>query len=388
MIRALIIGGGVAGPVTALALRKAGIDSVIYEAYPSGADDIGAFLTIMSNGMDALRAVDAHELVIDSSFPADTVRVFSATGEQLGARPIGGDRAGALGARTLRRSWLYRVLHDEAARRGVQLVHGKRLVGTEVTSDDRVVARFADGTTAEGDILIGADGIHSATRTIIDPHAPAPRYTGLNILYGYTQDGCGADDARDAYHMVYGKHTFFGYTTAPDRCTWWFARIPGSELTNEEIDSVTPEQWKQRALALVTDDNTPCGDIIRATGHEILAGNAYDVPTTPVWHTNSMVLVGDAAHAASPAAGQGASMALEDSVVLAKCLRDLSEPSEAFRSYEKLRRERVESLVAASAEQGRAATQRPRARPSESRDWLHRHHIDWDAPVGTDMPGV
>ncbi|MBA3701577.1 MAG: NAD(P)-binding protein, partial [Rubrobacteraceae bacterium] len=62
--KALIIGGGVAGPVAAMALQQAGVDSVVYEAYAGGADDAGAFLTFASNGLDALRAIDAHHLVL------------------------------------------------------------------------------------------------------------------------------------------------------------------------------------------------------------------------------------------------------------------------------------------------------------------------------------
>jgi 2-polyprenyl-6-methoxyphenol hydroxylase-like FAD-dependent oxidoreductase len=84
-----------------------------------------------------------------------------------------------------------------------------------------------------------------------------------------------------------------------------------------------------------------------------------------------MVLTGDAAHAASPAAGQGASMALEDSVVLAQCLRDFPDPASAFAAYEGLRRERVEKLVAASAGQD----------VGEERGWLYSHHIDWDTKI-------
>ena len=66
--RALIVGGGVAGPVAAMALRQAGIDFVVYEAYAGGADDAGS-LTFASNGLDALRTIDAHHLVLSEGFP-------------------------------------------------------------------------------------------------------------------------------------------------------------------------------------------------------------------------------------------------------------------------------------------------------------------------------
>ncbi|GDY33082.1 FAD-dependent monooxygenase [Gandjariella thermophila] len=386
MTKALIIGAGITGAVTAMALRKAGIEAVIYEAYPTGADDIGAFLTIMPNGLTALRAVEADQVVRDNSFPARSIEVFRG-GKQVGARPLGG---GADGPRTLKRAGLYRVLHDEAARRGIRLEHGRRLTRAEVTVSGGVVAGFADGSTAEGDLLVGADGIHSTTRTIIDPVAPPPRYTGLNILYGYTR-ATSFPPASDAYRMIYGRRAFFGYTTAPDGETWWFARLPGAERGKD----TTGEQWKRLAIEAFAGDDSPAVDIVRATGDDVIGGNSYDVPSTPNWYRGPLVLAGDAAHAASPAAAQGASMAVEDSIVLAKCLRDLPGVEEAFETYVRLRRNRVERLVAASAEQARNASpgrlrrilrglrlpavfNRNRGNP---RGWLYDHHIDWDTPV-------
>ncbi|GAA3340544.1 hypothetical protein GCM10020358_28570 [Amorphoplanes nipponensis] len=75
-------------------------------------------------------------------------------------------------------------------------------------------------------------------------------------------------------------------------------------------------------LAAVRDDATPAAAIVAATGGDVVGGDSYDIPTTPHWHNDRMVLTGDAAHAASPAAAQGASMALEDAVALAAALRE------------------------------------------------------------------
>src|SRR6185369_17830549 len=103
---------------------------------------------------------------------------------------------------TLRRSELYRVLQNLAVARGIPVVHGKRLVGAAGTTGG-VEVSFADGSRAEGDVLVGADGIHSATRRLIDPRAPAPRYTGQHVVYGSAR-GNPAGGAPDAYHMVFG----------------------------------------------------------------------------------------------------------------------------------------------------------------------------------------
>ncbi|MFE0382370.1 FAD-dependent monooxygenase [Streptomyces inhibens] len=390
MTKALIIGGGIAGAVSAMALQKAGIDAEIFEAYPTGADDVGAFLVVFANGLEALRVIDAHGPVVAHSFPAQRVEFFGNGGERLGERPIAGTEQGAdLGPRTLRRATLYQVLHTEAARRGIAVRHGKRLVGAETVhgaGGKRVVATFADGSRAEGDLLIGADGLHSVTRTLIDPAAPRPRYTGQNTVCGYTRDA-GTPLAPDTYTMIFGKRAFFGCTLAPDGEVWWFANVPGTELDRSRPPAVTPGAWRERVAELFADDDTPAAAIVRATGDRVIASNAYDIATTPTWHTDTMVVLGDAAHAAAPNAAQGASMAIEDSIVLAKCLRDGPDPHSAFAAYEELRRERVEKVVEASAGMAKLTASGTTGRPSSqgraergsagADDWLTGYRIEW-----------
>lgn len=390
MTKALIIGGGIAGAVTAMALDKAGIDAEIFEAYPTGADDVGAFLVVFANGLEALRVIDAHGPVVANSFPAQRVELIGSDGARLGERPIAGtEEDGSLGPRTLRRATLYQVLHSEAARRGIAVRHGKRLVGAETVhsaAGKRVVATFADGSRAEGDLLIGADGLHSVTRALIYPAAPLPRYTGQNTVCGYAR-GAEVPLSRDTYTMIFGKQAFFGCTLAPDGEVWWFANTPGTELDRADPPAVTPGAWRERVAALFEGDDTPAAAIVRATDDRIIASNAYDIATTPTWHTDTMVVLGDAAHAAAPNAAQGASMAIEDSIVLAKCLRDQPDPQSAFAAYEKLRRERVEKVVAASAGMAKLSASGTPRRPSPANgaerggagadDWLTGYRIEW-----------
>ncbi|OEU99258.1 FAD-dependent oxidoreductase [Streptomyces qinglanensis] len=393
---ALIIGGGIAGAMTAMSLHRAGISSSVHEAYPSGADDAGAFLVLFRNGLEALRTVDAHRAVLDVSFPAERVEMLAHTGDSVGVRPVAGGTGttGALGPRTLRRATLHRALHDEAIRRSVTIEHGKRLVSADTAPDGRVTARFADGSCAEGDLLIGADGLHSVTRTLIDPGAPAPRHTGQITVCGYTPEvPPEAAPPPGTYRMIQGRRAFLGCTAAPDGEVWWFANTPGGERDREELATGTPAEsarWRDHVVSLFSEDASPAAEIVRGS-RGIVATNAYDMARTPVWHRASMVVLGDAAHAAAPNAAQGASMAIEDSVVLAKCLRDLPGVSEAFTRFESLRRNRVEAVVERSARLNdrvvpRPAETRPRARRDDDSgsDWLLDYRIDWGAPVGDD----
>ena len=212
--KAVIVGGGIAGPAAAMALRRAGIEAVVYEAYAGGADAAGAFLTFASNGMDALRAIDAHRLVLSAGFPTPRMSIQSGTGKHLGDVPNGGTLPDGTVSQTLKRADLYRALRDEAVRRGVRVEYGKCLLDAEAAPDGGVVARFEDGTEAEGDLLVGADGIHSRTRRVIDPSTPGARYIPVLNIGGYAR-GVSVRAEPGTFRMVFGKRAFFGYAVHP-----------------------------------------------------------------------------------------------------------------------------------------------------------------------------
>src|SRR3982075_3495532 len=110
-MQVLIAGGGIAGMATAMACQKAGINAEIYEAYDESAGlEAGAYLTVAVNGLDGLRAIDAHQLVIRAGFSARPPRFQSGTGKHLGDIPIGGTLSDGTVTQTIKRSDLYSVL--------------------------------------------------------------------------------------------------------------------------------------------------------------------------------------------------------------------------------------------------------------------------------------
>jgi 2-polyprenyl-6-methoxyphenol hydroxylase-like FAD-dependent oxidoreductase len=385
--KALIIGGGIAGPVTSMALQKAGIESVVYEAYGHGSDGVGAFLTVAINGLEALRVLDLHDVVCDLGMATPRMRIRSGTGKVLAefANP----------SRTLNRADLYEALRNEAVRRGIKFEYGKRLSDATLTRDG-VLATFADGSTAEGDLLIGADGLRSRTREIIDPQAPAARHVGLLNTGGYAK-GLKLADEPGVAQFIFGKRCFFGYLVHPNGDVWWFANPPSRrEPTPGELAAITQAQWRTRLMNLFKGDRGPILDIIRATPQIVSGWNTYDFPKVPKWFNDRMVIVGDAAHATSPSSGQGASQAIEDAVVLAKCLRDVPHTRDAFARFEQLRRERVERVVAQGRRNGTGkapgpvgawirdlvmpAVMRQIARKG-SLAWMFDYRIDWHSKV-------
>jgi FAD-dependent urate hydroxylase len=394
-LTALVIGGGIAGPVAAMALQRAGLQAAIYEAYKRPTADAGSYLTVATNGIDALRAIDASKPVLKAAFPTASNVLMSATGKRLGTVSNGGRLADGTVAHTIKRASLSRILREEAASRGVRIEHGKRMMAAERTTDGRVVAGFDDGTDASADVLIGCDGIHSVTRRIIDLSAPAGRYVGLTNFGGYTE-GMTLDAEPGQWHMVFGKRAFFGYVVDPYGRTVWFANVPRSPIRTEERATTTTEQWTQQLVDLFAHDRGPAAELVASGRLEFAADNTHDLPSVPRWHSGSMVIIGDAAHAPSPTSGQGASIAIEDAVILAKCLRGTMDIPGALATYEELRRDRVERIVAQGARTSRTKTPGPVGRglagillpivfklfvTEKKLAWLYDHHIDWETPV-------
>lgn len=376
-MKVLIAGGGIAGPAAAIALAKAGISSEIFEASPQGADRTGAFLTLTANGQDALHAIDAGQPVLAASFPATRLRLFSPSGTLLTDAPLGRDHPCP---QTITRAALSHLLLARAAQLGIPVHYGKRLASATMSADGRIRAAFNDGTSATADLLIGADGIHSPARTIIDPAAPAPRYTGLVIACGYADRPLPGDTGTRGYAMYYGHRAFFGCTTGPDDRTWWFARIPSPA-------PAAPGSYStDRIASAFQADNTPAAQLIRSTPGPLTVTAAHDLAHLPHWSSTAMIVIGDAAHAVSPATTQGASLAIEDAVILAKCLRDIPRPADALRTYEQLRRTRVEHIAQSGASGENPVPTRPRPSNGGSADPVRTHHIDWDTHIPSSAP--
>lgn len=344
-MKALVIGAGTAGAATAMALRQVGVECSVREARAEGDVPEAGYLTIMPNGMEALAELAAEHSVTDCSIPSRTLEVRDSSNAVIGERSLTAQHT----PRTLTQASLCRALRGEVARRGIDIAHGARLTSAH-EEPDGVVAEFSDGREERADVMIGAEGVRSLTRRLIDPKAPDPRYTGLNIVYGYTQHPVPDPAPPETARMIYGSGGFFGYKSGVDGGTWWFARLQRPELPRAELRSMTGRDWHALAGAAFAREVIPAPGVISATEPgDVIGLQVYDIPTLPTWHSARMLVVGDAAHAASPAAGQGASFALEDATALARCLRNGRDIPTAFTDFEAQRRARAEDLVAASA---------------------------------------
>jgi 2-polyprenyl-6-methoxyphenol hydroxylase-like FAD-dependent oxidoreductase len=391
---ALVIGGGIAGPVVAAAMRKAGLQATVYEAYPEATDGIGSALALAPNGMAALGIIGAEEAVRRIALPI-TATAMSVAGKNLGDLPTLNDLPPL---QMVDRGDLHRVLRDAAGAAGVTFVHGRRLVGVD-EHNDGVTAHFADGSTAEADIMIGADGVRSTVRSLIDPNAPQAGYTGL-LGFGGLVDA-DVDAHPGTMTFAFGTRAYYLYWTTPEGKVAWGANLPSREyLTLSQARAVPAEDWLRTLRETYAGDN-PGEQLAQGTTAESLEvlGAIHIMPPVPHWYRGRMVLVGDAVHAPSNSTGQGASLAIESAIQLARCIRDLPDAASAFNAYERLRRGRVEKITRRGARINHAKAPGPVARkmmqltmpilfkvmnPEKTMGWEQRYVIDWDAPVERD----
>lgn len=371
---ALVVGAGVAGPACAVALHRIGVRATVVESHPGPADGAGAIITLAENGLDVLRTLDADKPVVAAAQPITAIRMADAAGHTFAGYPGGGQ--------LLPRDALARALALMASERGVSVQYGRRLTDVHHRADG-ITATFSDGSTEGADLLIGADGIRSTVRTLIEPDAPHPVYEGV-LGFGAITDGTGVPAESGVMNFAFGQR-FLGYWRTPEGRICWYVAVPNpEELTWHQIESIPKAEWLHRIRAEYVG-HIPGEKLLASTAPEDLmtTGPTLRMPSLPHWSGDRVVLVGDAAHGPSSSSGQGAALALESALELARCIRDVPDLDAALAAYESLRRPRVEAVAAMAA-----AANRNKAGKAPDASVVGfdptRYRIAFDAPVSAD----
>jgi 2-polyprenyl-6-methoxyphenol hydroxylase-like FAD-dependent oxidoreductase len=205
--------------------------------------------------------------------------------------------------------------------------------------------------------------------------------------------------------FAFGKQAYYLYGAVEKGRIMWGANLPHKEyLSLTEARAIPAEHWL-RILRETYAEDTPGGEFARNTTAATLetTGALHIMPPVPHWYRGRMVLVGDSVHAPSNSSGQGASMAIESAVQLARCLRDMPDPTSAFAAYERLRRSRVEGIAARAAKINHSKTPGPVARKmmplvmrlmvrfmnmEKTMGAEQGYRIDWDAPVQQEVAAL
>jgi len=341
LTRAIIVGGGIGGLTAAVALRRAGVEAVVFER-AGDLREIGAGISIWVNAMKALEGLGLAEAV------------RAAGREEIGGevRTAGGATLSRIPARTLEERFgrnviltrpdLQRALSAALEEAGGSVRTGTECVGFRQEGSD-VAALLADGREERGDLLVGADGLSSVVRRQLFGDE-RPRYAGFTAWRALADLGRDADGFE-----AWGRGSVFGLVGLGRGRFYWYGTRNAPE---EQGDSEAGR--KAEVLELFGGWHEPVPAVIRATPEAgILRNDVFDREPLKTWGEGRVTLLGDAAHPMTPNLGQGACQAIEDAAELAGCLRDGGDVVRALRLYEDRRRGRTAEVARRSRLLGR-----------------------------------
>lgn len=335
-----ISGAGIGGLAAAIALRKLGLESVVFEQAPKFAR-VGADINLTPNAVLALDGLGVgDELRKTAARPTHRISRTWDTGEETSRLEMSQAAETRYGAPqlTMHRADLLAALEQAVPAATIHL--GKRTVGID-EGPDGITVRFEDGTSRRVDVLVGADGIHSTVRKHLlgDEYpdftgvvayravVPASRLEGVPNLGAFTKWwGPNPETQIVTFPLNLGRDIFIFATTPQDSWRHESWTMPGSvEELRASYADFHPEA---RALLAACD--------------EVLKSALYVRDPLPSWSRGNVTLLGDACHPMMPFMAQGAGMAIEDAVVLARYLADTPDaPAQALKRYEAARHDRT-----------------------------------------------
>jgi salicylate hydroxylase len=350
-MRVLIAGAGIGGLAAAACLLSRGIDCEVYEQAPE-LKELGAGLWLSVNGARVLFALGLEPAIRASVIEADerAVRLWDSgrkwTLYKRGVSP------GAHAPFIMLRAQLHRVLIDAVNRLKPGVIHLNKRCTAFAQQDGKVRMEFADGSSAEGDVLVGADGLHSKIREKAFGETPG-RFTNALAWRGLVPM-----ERLSPHHRALTATTWVGPTA---HVTVYPARFADQDLMTfsgqVERSDWRLESWSEKgSVAECVNDfagwHPEVVEIIENT-ESLHKWGLFVRDPLPRWSLGRVTLLGDACHSMVPYLGQGVNMAIEDAGVLARCIGKYADPATALQKYQDARLERTTRVAGRSADMQR-----------------------------------
>ncbi|MCA1579721.1 MAG: FAD-dependent monooxygenase [Acidobacteria bacterium] len=326
-MRIAIVGGGIGGLTTALALKEFGFEAEVYEQAPMLLD-VGAAIAVWPNALRVLERLGLAEAIHQHAGEMDEIRWLDRRGFLI-------NRVSIPRSVALHRADLQSTLRHALPPSWIKL--GYSLAAYDVCKD-KVIVRFTNNEEIEADFLMGADGIHSDVRSQLLGDGP-PSYRGYTVWRGIASAAPGSVSSNTAIE-IHGRGQRFGIGPVGNgRVGWWAT----ANATTEQHSS---HDTQSELLRLFHSWYKPAVRLIEATAsNRILTTPAFDRDASSIWGDTRVTLLGDAIHPTTPNLGQGGCLAMEDAMVLARCFEKYGPSEEALRKYESCRQSRTAAIT-------------------------------------------
>ncbi len=344
MKKVTIIGGGIAGLTTAIALEKIGIKTTIFEAAPE-IKAVGAGIGLGANAIKAFQYLGIADEILKAGRLLEAFTVYDQAG-----KPITHTDSKAVSAKygadnfTIHRAVLHEILLSKIDPYSIET--NQKAVDIE-QKEDSIIIKFQSGMTYETDYLIVADGIHSPIRQKLLPNSK-PRYAGYTCWRGVIDNSeLNLTEASETW----GAAGRMGILPMANNKIYWFACVnaPQNDPTMKAYQIADVQR-------IFKDFHTPISEVLAHTKQEqVMRNDIIDLEPISQYAFNNIVLIGDAAHATTPNLGQGACQAIEDAVILADEIKANENMAIAFENFEKRRLKRTHYVVNTSRVMGKVA---------------------------------
>ncbi len=339
-----IIGAGIGGLTTAIALKQQGHEVEIFETSPHFSK-AGSGINLAINAMQIFKRLGVYDDIVKAGNYSASMVVSDSNLTVISKIDLK-EAAHKYEVKTaaIHRATLHKILLTHLKDTSIHL--NKKLESL-TQSNNQVDLVFEDATTHTASIVIGADGIHSIVRKSIFTNTTL-RIAKQVCWRGITKITI-PEKHKTELNELWGSGKRFGFVHITDQEVYWYA------LANYKTDYKL--EFANIALEKLFEDFNPLiGKLIQATDRDdIITNEMMDLKPIPTWHDKNVCLVGDAAHATTPNMGQGACQAIESAYVLAQCLSDEQEIKEAFKTFEKIRKKKAVGVVNDSWRVGKIA---------------------------------
>ncbi|CAG7589346.1 FAD-dependent monooxygenase [Rhodococcus opacus] len=367
MTTVAVCGGGIGGLATAIALRKFGLDVTVYEQTRQFAR-VGADINLTPNAVRALDGLGIGPAIRESAArPQFRISRTWDTGAETSRLPMGDSAEQQYGAPqlTMHRGDLMTALENRLPSGVVEM--GRRVGGV---ADGRI--EFTDGSSVSADVIVGADGIHSAVRTALLGREQ-PTFTGVVAFRAVVPtERVGDLPNLDCFTKWWGPNPSTQIVTFPlnqGKDIFVFATCGQEEWTEESW--TTPGSVTE--LRELYRDFHPEARALLDACDDVLKSALYVRDPLASWTDGRAVLLGDAAHPMMPFMAQGAGMAIEDAVVLSRCLSLFDDPAVALQAYQETRLQRTSRIQ-------RGSRSNEWLKVAGNGDWVYEYDA-WHVPL-------